>query len=99
MLRPTASSVLLSLVLLAGLAADEASAHAGLVGSDPAADATLGASPTAIELSFSEQPEPSLAEIRVLDADGSEQQSGRPEPVDGNALSLAVPVPRLGRGV
>ena len=65
----------------------------------PAPDATLGAGPLAIRLSFSEQPETGLSEVHVLDADGVEQESGPPEPVAGDPLTLALPVPQLPRGV
>jgi copper transport protein len=90
---------ILPAALAAGPAVDGAWAHAGLSGSDPAANATLGAGPTAVTLTFSEQPEPSLSEIRVLDANGAALQAGGPEPVAGDPLSLAVPVSRLARGV
>ena len=82
-----------------GLAPQDAWAHAVLVRADPAPAVTLGAAPRAIRLSFSERPEPAPSEIRVLDADGGAEQSGRAELVDGDPLSLSVPVGPLGRGV
>lgn len=45
-------------------------AHAMLVGSEPAADRVVSASPTRVRLVFSEEIEPSLAAIAVLDGDG-----------------------------
>lgn len=76
-----------------------ASAHAGLLSSDPAAGARLGASPEAVRLSFSEQPEASLSEIRVLGEGGAPEQLGRAEAAEDDPATLEVPVRRLGKGV
>ncbi|HEV7769335.1 MAG TPA: copper resistance protein CopC [Solirubrobacterales bacterium] len=76
-----------------------ASAHAGLLASEPATGATLGAAPESVRLSFSEQPEVSLSEIRVLGPDGTEEQKGTVRPAGGDPLTLEVPLPRLPRGV
>jgi copper transport protein len=94
-----AGAVVLCVAVTAGLPAGDAWAHAGIVLSDPLAGATLGASPTAVTLSFSEQPQASLSEIRVLDARGTDLGRRRAEPVSGKPLSLIAPVPRLARGV
>ena len=76
-----------------------AAAHAGLLNSDPTAGAKLGATPDAVRLSFSEQPEASLSEIRVLGPGGAPQQLGRPRSPSGDPLILEVPVRRLGKGI
>ena len=81
------------------LAPAEAHAHGGLLLSDPAAGATVGATPTAVRLTFSEEPEPSLSTIRVLDGDGGAVQLGGPLPAPGDTRSLVVRVKHLGRGV
>jgi methionine-rich copper-binding protein CopC len=96
--RRAATVLLGAVVLLCGVA-DDAGAHAGLVSSEPAAGAELGAAPTAVRLTFSEEPEASLAEISVLDDSGAPQQTARPQAVSGDPLTLSVPVPRLERGV
>jgi copper transport protein len=90
----------LAALLLAVALPGVASAHVseGLLRSDPVAGTSLGTSPTAVVLSFSERPEPSLSEIRVLDSEGGAQQEGSPEPVGGDPLSLVVSVPPLARG-
>jgi copper transport protein len=93
------ATVVLSAALMVGLTQTDAWAHAGLMGSDPRAGATLGAAPTVVRLTFSEQPEASLSSIRVLDSRGTARQSGRPQPVTGDRLTLTVPVPRITRGV
>ena len=85
--------------LAAMLAPAEAHAHGGLLLSDPAAGATVGATPTAIRLTFSEEPEPSLSTIRVLDSDGEAVQLGGPLPAPGDTRSLVVRVKHLDRGV
>ena len=89
----------LVVALAAMLAPAEAHAHGGLLLSDPAAGATVGATPTAIRLTFSEEPEPSLSTIRVLDSDGGAVQLGGPLPAPGDTRSLVVRVKHLDRGV
>src|SRR4051795_1165799 len=88
-----------SLLLFAFPATKEAAAHSALARSDPSADATLGASPTAVKLTFSERPQASLAEIAVRDRTGRALQFGRPQAVAGEPLALSVPVSKLPRGV
>src|SRR5215217_1460829 len=90
---------LLALLVAAALIApSSAAAHAGLAGSDPAAGARLGATPTVVRLSFSERPDPSLSRVDVVDAAGHVRQRGRAAPVAGDPRTLAVPVARLPRG-
>ena len=98
-MRRGAIAVLLLAALMTGLAAEDAGAHAGLLRSDPDAGATLGDSPGAVRLSFTERPQPSLSSIRVLDDHGRLQQTGSPQPASGDPLSLQVPVGRLATGV
>jgi copper transport protein len=94
-----------SLVFLAWLAAAGAlashgvSAHSGLLLSDPLDGATLGDSPEAIRLLFSEAAEPSLSDIRVTDIQGTSYHVGRPERVADDPLALSVRVRPLDRGV
>jgi copper transport protein len=76
-----------------------AGAHAGFTVADPAPGATLGASPAALRLSFSERPQASLAEIGVQRARGGPVRAGRPQFAPGDPLTLVIPVPRLPRGV
>src|SRR4051812_39947465 len=90
-------------LLLAGTVALAAAAaawpHAGVVRSSPLAGSRLGASPTSVALTFSEQPEASLSEVRVLDRGGREVQIGRATAVPGEPGGLSVPVRQLPRGV
>ena len=89
-----------ALLALAAIAMPpDAGAHAGPRQSDPAAGATLGATPQVIRLTFSERPDPALSSIRVLDTGGAAFHAGRPEPLAGDPLSLAVGVRPLPRGV
>jgi copper transport protein len=85
--------------LLGGPGHREAWAHAGLRLSDPLAGVTLGDTPKAVRLSFTEKPEVSLSVIRLLDTSGVAYQIGRPAPVAGDPLSLALRVRPLERGV
>ena len=85
--------------LIAAWTAPAASAHAGLLSSDPAAGATLGAAPTEVTLSLSERPVSALSSIVVADGRGNTYQTGRPELSPGDPLTLVVPVRPLARGV
>jgi copper transport protein len=85
--------------LVAASTAPAVSAHAGLLGSNPAAGATLGAAPTELTLSLSERVVPALSSITVVDSRGAAYQLGRPEPAPGDPLTLVVPVRPPGRGV
>jgi copper transport protein len=84
-----------------GLAIAPASAfaHAGLLSADPAAGARLGASPEAVRLTFSEQPQASLSEIRVLGPAGAPEQLGGPRLAEADPSTLEVPLRRLGKGL
>jgi copper transport protein len=96
MRRQMRRGVLLTIALLVVLAPAKASAHAGLIRSDPAAGAALGAAPTTVRLTFSERPQASLSSVRVLDARGRPTRAG---PIAAVGSTLAAPVAGLGRGV
>jgi copper transport protein len=96
-LRRAAAASLLAAAALALGGASTASAHSALTKSDPIAGATLGASPTAVTLTFSERPQVSLAEIRVAGRDGAPLTRGAPR--SAGSAALAVPTERLERGV
>ncbi|MDQ4130468.1 MAG: copper resistance protein CopC, partial [Actinomycetota bacterium] len=94
----------LSAVLLASFAlfvvapAAPASAHALLRTSEPADGARVETAPSLVTLVFTEQPEPGLASVQVLDPSGGSVERGPPEPVAGNPLSLRVPLKPLPEG-
>ena len=98
-MRLRRAGVLALAVILGGVSHEDAWAHAGLRFSNPAGGATLGDSPSIVQLTFREKPEASLSEIRILDTAGSAQQIGRPESVAGAPFALAVRVRPLERGV
>jgi copper transport protein len=91
---------LLGLIAVAAalIAPSSAAAHAALTGSDPAAGARLGATPTAVRVSFTERPDPSLSRVEVVDSAGQSRQRGRAVPAAGDPQTLVVPVERLPRG-
>src|ERR687895_795957 len=74
-----------------------ASAHAVLLEAEPADGAQVDATPPKVTLRFSEEPEPSLAAVRVLDQGGAEGEKGEPFPAPGTGLK--VPIPPLDQGV
>ena len=92
---------LAAVLLLAAVAAAsrDVSAHAGLRLSDPLEGATLGDSPTSIRLTFSERPDVALSEIRVVSTAGVAYHLGRPVPVPGDPLSIAIRIRQLDRAV
>ena len=55
---------------------DRADAHSGLRFSSPLDGATLGDSPTDVQLTFLEKPEASLSTIRVVDTLGAAYHDG-----------------------
>ena len=87
-------AVALDLLLVPSL-----SAHAGLRFSSPLDGATLGDTPSVVQLTMSEKPEASLSSIRVSDTAGVSYQLGSPETVAEDPLSLLVRVRPLGTGV
>jgi copper transport protein len=84
-------------VLGAGLSflVPTAAAHALLVGSQPAAGASLARAPRQLTLTFTEAPDPSLSSVQLLNATGrlvSGVSSARPRP--GHPAELYVTVAR-----
>lgn len=75
-----------------------AGAHAGLQASDPAPGVALGAPPTAVRLSFSENASATLSTVRVLDRAGGSHEEGRPQPTT-DPRTLDVRLARLPDGV
>jgi copper transport protein len=82
-------------VVLVGTAA----AHALLVRSEPAANADLLQSPTAIELWFSEALESGFSSARVLNATGQEMPAGTATVDDADPNHLSLPVNELAPGI
>ena len=86
-----ASCRALAITLLAGafvhLARGVLRAHAMLLGSEPAAESVLTASPARVRLVFSEEIEPSLAHIAVIGSDGhADRLSVASDPHDVDAV-------------
>src|SRR5947209_1027696 len=75
-----------------------ADAHALLASSDPADGASVDAPPSQILLTFTEAPDPALAVVRILDAQGRAVDAGKPDAVPGAPTQLRVPVSRLAQG-
>jgi copper transport protein len=86
------ATVALILACLGGV--DPASAHASLIGSDPASGAVLASSPSAIELTFSEPVSPLAANL--VQPDGSTLKL-EGLLVDGRTVSVPLP-PATGPG-
>lgn len=87
------------LAALATVMAPGAEAHALLSTSDPSSGAALAHSPSQITITFTEQPDPALSTVQVLDTSGHVAAGGRPVPVAGQAATVRLPVPNLPGGV
>src|SRR3989442_4037305 len=85
------------LVVLA--AAPAALGHALLRQSEPPDGAALDAPPDRIVLTFTEEPEPALSLIKVVDSSGREVEREPARPVAGQPLSLQLQIPALPRGI
>lgn len=97
--RPRAS-LPLALLLVAGVLpvlAAPVAGHAELLGSSPAANATVTEAPETLELSFTEAVDPGTARIRLLDEQGAEVGGVGRAAVDGT--EVRVPLPDLEPGV
>ena len=86
-------------MILALAPAAAASAHALLRQSQPRAGAVLPQAPDAVTLTFTEEPEPALSSIQVVDANGRTVGDASAETVAGNPLALRVALRAPGRGV
>lgn len=79
--------------------ASAASAHAGLISSDPPDGQVLPTAPASITMSYSEPPDPDLSSVTVLEASGAMIETGPLERgVPPRSLELALP-DDLGDGV
>ena len=79
--------------------ASPASAHSGLVSSDPADGAQLDSAPSSVTMAFTEPPDLDLSSVTVLDAAGADLDIGPLEPGEP-ARSLRFTLPAsLGDGV
>ncbi len=79
--------------------AGPASAHALRVSSSPDAGAVLAKSPSRVQVTFGERPDPKLSTLRVLDSSGRNRSQGAARVVAGQPLTLEVDVTHLGPGV
>jgi copper transport protein len=85
-------------LVLVGVGAAPAAAHAVLEGTDPGAGAQVARSPSAVTLQYSESVEASLGAIRLYDDGGDRIDIGRPEHPDGRGSEIRSSVPDLDDG-
>jgi copper transport protein len=84
--------VLVSIVVLVGVLAPPASAHAVLLRTDPSIDEVADAPPGAITLTFSEPVEIALGSVRVYNTDAERVDDGPAEHPGDDTSSVRVPV-------
>ncbi len=87
MIRVAAVALLATLLLWT--AAGTASAHAALVATDPAKDATLGAGPQRVSATFNEPLQTRFAAMTIVGPDERLWHTGEPQ-VQGAVVSVAV---------
>jgi copper transport protein len=93
------SAIVAALVALGLLiASPSAQAHALLKSSVPADGAQLQSSPSKIVLSFTEDPDPSLSIVHVIDQNGNNVEKGSAKAVPGRRNDLQVSVGTLPTG-
>ncbi len=80
-------------VLLVGLPASPASAHARLIRTDPAENTTVANPVTAITLTFNEPVKQRSTTVAVSASDGSSYSEGDPRVVDTAVIQAVRPVP------
>jgi copper transport protein len=85
-------------ILLLGVSAGTAQAHAVLESSNPSPGAIAASSPSVVRLHFGEPVEISTGSLRVLDANGKPVQDGAPSHPGGVGSDVAVPLQRLADG-
>lgn len=79
------------LAAVALLTASPAAAHAALSGSQPAAGSSVAQSPSSIELTFTEDPDPALSRVALLDGAGKKVSGvAAPQAAPGKPLDLEV---------
>jgi methionine-rich copper-binding protein CopC len=92
--RALPAALLLALVALSGVAAtrpDSAAFHLRLLRSDPAADTTLAAAPTAIRLWFTEAPQIAVTTVALKNAAGAAITTAKPtRAADKDAPVVAI---------
>ncbi|HZQ26582.1 MAG TPA: copper resistance protein CopC [Acidimicrobiales bacterium] len=81
------------------LTAPGAAAHALLSTSDPVGGSTVATSPKVVTLTFTEEPDPRLVLVHVLDSGGRTVERGSAQPLPGRPDTLQIPVKELGQGV
>jgi copper transport protein len=89
--------VLVLLALTALWAPGRADAHALVASSEPADGASLETAPSAVTITFTEQPDPKLSVVHVLDPSGRAVEGGPAEAVQPK--QLRVPLRPLDNGV
>jgi copper transport protein len=101
--RRRPASVLLLAALLAGAGliwlAPAAGAHALLESSDPAGGSTVARAPDSVTLTFTEDPEPGLTEVEVLDPSGTVVSSGPASVLEDRPATVRVPLGDVSEGV
>jgi len=84
---------------LLGIAAGRGEGHALLRSSVPSDGLRLARPPAAVRLTFTEEPEPRLSVVRVLDSSGRAVHRGRALPEAGDPSTLSVALEALPNGV
>jgi copper transport protein len=91
MRRAVRVAVVATIAVIAVLVpAGAAFAHANLLSSDPASGATLQTAPTQLTLNYSEEPDPQLSQVELLNSSGAKVATGTPTLQE--RATLVVPI-------
>lgn len=90
--------ILVAAMAAATLASPFAAAHASLKNSNPAAGATVDASPNEVTLTFNEKIEPAFSSISVADGHGRNVATDKAKVDAANPAMLHLAVPVLASG-
>ena len=97
LLRPVLFVAILAATVLWSQGADDAEAHAALIRSDPAVNAQLTDSPTAVTTFYAESIDHQLSSIKVLNGDGNRVDEG-PITFGADSTDMSVAVKELDPG-
>ncbi|MBA5686388.1 copper homeostasis periplasmic binding protein CopC [Rugamonas apoptosis] len=90
--------MIIAAMAAATLASPFAAAHASLKSSNPAAGATVDASPNEVTLTFNEKVEPAFSSITIADSQGKNVAPDKAKVDASNPAILRLPVPALASG-
>lgn len=88
-----------AVVMVAAIGGGRADAHALRESSSPDAGTSVPTPPADVRVTFTEQPDPGLSSLKVLDSSGRDHATGKATPVAGEPQTLRVGLGDMATGV